>query len=158
MVTLIQSILVGWLHVAKKRRPINARHAHIANPTAYRTLRRRKSTRQACCVWWTEQECSALYGLCRSGGHDGRRVGFFVMTPSHSDAIFFQVFERITTEVFWGQAEAGPPVAGGPGSVHGQPKSCTAPPRPSATPSRTAAYRVWRLRAAILLLPSFIFS
>lgn len=30
-----------------------------------------------------------------------RKVAFFVMTLPYSDAIFRQVFERITTEVMW---------------------------------------------------------
>ena len=40
------------------------------------------------------------YALVKEAGWL-RKVAFFVMTLPYSDALFLQVFERITTEVFW---------------------------------------------------------
>lgn len=47
-----------------------------------------------------EAQADFGYALVKEQGRL-RKVAFFVMTLPYSDAIFLQVFERITTEVFW---------------------------------------------------------
>ena len=47
-----------------------------------------------------EAQADFGYALVKERGRL-RKVAFFVMTLPYSDAIFLQVFERITTEVFW---------------------------------------------------------
>jgi len=47
-----------------------------------------------------EAQADFGYALVKERGRL-RKVAFFVMTLPYSDAIFLQVFERVTTEVFW---------------------------------------------------------
>jgi transposase len=47
-----------------------------------------------------EAQADFGYALVKEAGRL-RKVAFFVMTLPYSDAIFLQMFERITTEVFW---------------------------------------------------------
>ena len=47
-----------------------------------------------------EAQADFGYALVKEQGRL-RKVAFFVMTLPYSDAIFLQVFDRITTEVFW---------------------------------------------------------